>query len=214
MRILYVTASVVCLDQVTKLLVKGFRIPFLSLYHEGMQLGESIPVFGDLLRLTYIENPGMAFGIEVGGRLFITVFSILASIAIAWYLYRIRNESFVIRLSLALILAGAIGNLIDRVLYGVIFGEAPLFYGKVVDFVDMDFFDLNFLGIHMTRWAVFNVADAAVTTGVLMMLLFHRKFTHVEEPSAVPIDGHASSLPEHTSKSTENSSSGPSQLIP
>ncbi len=187
MRVLYVTASVVLADQLSKLLVKGFRIPFLHFYHEGMQLGESIPVLGDLLRLTYIENPGMAFGIEVGGRLFITIFSILASIAIAWYLYRIRNESFVIRLSLALILAGAIGNLIDRVFYGVIFGEAPLFYGKVVDFVDMDFFDLNFLGIHMTRWAVFNIADASVTIGVLMMLLFHRRFTHVDESAHEPV---------------------------
>ncbi len=209
MRVLYLTASVVFADQLTKLLVKGFRIPFLHFYHEGMQLGESIPVIGDLFRLTYIENPGMAFGIEVGGRLFITVFSILASIAIAWYLYKIRNESFVIRLSLALILAGAVGNLIDRVFYGVIFGEAPLFYGKVVDFVDLDFIDLNFLGIHMTRWAVFNIADASVTIGVVMMLLFHRRFTHVDASAREP----ATPLASGETGPTDDPPAGPSQPV-
>jgi signal peptidase II len=186
-RILYVTAALVLLDQVTKLLVKGFTLPLLGWYHEGMYLGQSIPLIGDFLRLTFIENPGMAFGIEVGGRLFITLFSVLASIGIGYYLYRIRNEALVVRLSLALILAGALGNLIDRVFYGVIFGEAPLFYGKVVDFIDVDFFNINLLGVHMSRWAVFNVADSCVSIGVVLMLLFHKKFTHdVERGSATP----------------------------
>jgi signal peptidase II len=184
LRVLYLTFAVVLFDQVTKLLVKGFSIPLLGYYHEGMFIGQSIPVIGDYLRITYVENPGMAFGIQVAGRLFVTLFSIVASGAIAYYLYRIRNESLVIRLALALILAGAIGNLVDRVFYGVIFGEASLFYGKVVDFIDVDFFDVNFMNFHMTRWAVFNVADAAVSSGVILMLLFHRRFTaaHVGEP--------------------------------
>ncbi|MCU0412270.1 MAG: signal peptidase II [Bacteroidetes bacterium] len=187
MRVLYITAALVVLDQVTKLLVKGFTVPILGWYHEGMYLGQSIPVIGDFLRLTFIENPGMAFGIEIGGRLFITLFSVIASIGIGYYLYRIRNEAFVVRLSLALILAGALGNLIDRIFYGVIFGEAPLFYGKVVDFVDVDFFNINLLGVHMSRWAVFNVADSCVSIGVVLMLLFHKKFTHdVEGSSSVP----------------------------
>jgi signal peptidase II len=195
LRVLYVTAAVVVLDQITKLLVKGFSIPLLGFYHEGMALGQSIPLLGDFLRLTYVENPGMAFGIEVGGRLFITIFSIVASVGIAYYLYRVRMEAFVIRLALALILAGAIGNLIDRVLYGVIFGEASLFFGKVVDFVDVDFLDLDFLNIHMTRWAVFNVADAAVSTGVLLMLVFHRRFTQAESASPVVSEPGADQLP-------------------
>jgi signal peptidase II len=187
LRILYLTAVLVVLDQVTKLLVKGFTIPLTGFYHEGMYLGQSIPLIGDFLRLTYIENPGMAFGIEIGGRLFITVFSIFASIGIGYYLYRIRNESFVARLALALILAGAIGNLIDRVLYGWIFGEAPLFYGKVVDFVDVDFIDIDLFGFRMYRWAVFNVADSCVSIGVVLMLLFHKKFSEAVEPKQATV---------------------------
>jgi signal peptidase II len=181
-RVLYVTIGIVLVDQITKLLVKGFTLPIIEYYHQGMQLGQSIPVIGDFLRLTFIENPGMAFGIEIGGRLFLTLFSLFASIGIFYYIYHVRTEAFIIRLTLALILGGAIGNLIDRVFYGVIFGEAPLFYGKVVDFVDMDFFHINFLGIHMDRFAVFNVADAAVSTGIVLMLLFHNKFAKVDAP--------------------------------
>jgi signal peptidase II len=179
------TGGIVVLDQLTKLLVKGFLIPFFHYYHAGMQLGTSIPVVGDFLRLTFIENPGMAFGIDVGGRLFLTVFSIAASIGIFYYLFKIRSEAFVIRLSLAMILGGAIGNLIDRVFYGVIFGEGTLFYGKVVDFLDVDFFNISFMNFHMSRWPVFNVADASVSIGVLMMLAFHRRFTKIEEPRQV-----------------------------
>ena len=81
-----------------------------------------------------------------------------------------------------MILGGAIGNLIDRVLYGVLFGEGQLFYGKVVDFIDMDFFHIDFLIFHMNRFAIFNVADASVTTGIVTMLLFYKKFSKLEEP--------------------------------
>ncbi|MEX0602781.1 MAG: signal peptidase II, partial [Bacteroidota bacterium] len=73
MRILYVTGAIVVIDQITKLLVKGFSIGWLGVYHPGMPLGSSIPVIGDFLRLTFIENPGMAFGIDIGGKLFLTV---------------------------------------------------------------------------------------------------------------------------------------------
>jgi len=177
MRVLYLTGIVVLLDQAAKLLVKGFDIPFLNLYHSGIALGASYPIVGDFLRLTFIENPGMAFGIDVGGKLFLTVFSIVASIGIFIYLYRIRGEALVIRLALAMILGGAIGNLIDRVFYGVFFGEGPLFYGKVVDFIDVDFFNIDFLGYHLSRFPVFNVADSSVSVGVVMLLLFHRRFT-------------------------------------
>ncbi len=148
-----------------------------------MQLGQSIPVIGDFLRLTFIENSGMAFGIEIGGRLLLTIFSFVASIGIFYYIYHVRNEPLIVRLTLAMILGGAIGNLIDRIFYGVIFGEAPIFYGKVVDFIDMDFFHINFLGIHMNRFAIFNVADACVSTGIVLMLLFHRKFAKADGPA-------------------------------
>ena len=166
MRVLFLTALVVVLDQATKLFVKGFTLPFF--HHEGLQLGMSVPVLGDALRLTYIENPGMAFGIELGSQLYLAIFSLLASLGVLYYLHKVRDELLVIRVSLALILGGAIGNLIDRMFYGIIFDEAPLFYGKVVDFIDVNF-------LHLSRFGIFNVADAAVTTGVVLLLVFHRK---------------------------------------
>jgi signal peptidase II len=184
LRVLYVTACIVFLDQATKLLVKGFTLPIFNFYHQGMQLGQSIPVIGDFFRLTFVENPGMAFGIDIGGRLFLALFSLAASIGIFYYIYRLRAEPLIVRLTLAMILGGAIGNLIDRIFYGVIFGEGPLFYGKVVDFLDMDFFHINFLLLHMNRFAIFNVADASVSIGIVLMLLFHRKFSIIDEPEA------------------------------
>jgi signal peptidase II len=177
MRVLYVTGIIVLIDQAAKLFIKGFNIPFLHLRHLGIQVGTTIPIIGDFLHVTFIENPGMAFGIDVGGKLFLTIFSIVASIGIFIYLFKIRQEALVIRLALALILGGAIGNLIDRVFYGVIFGEGSLFYGKVVDFVDVDFFNIDFLGYHINRFPVFNVADSSVSIGVVMLLLFHKRFT-------------------------------------
>jgi signal peptidase II len=199
LRVLYVTLCIVVLDQVTKLLVKGFTLPIFNYYHQGMQLGQSIPVIGDFLRLTFVENPGMAFGIEIGGRLFLTIFSFAASIGIFYYIYHVRKESFIVRLTLAMILGGAIGNLIDRIFYGIIFGEAPLFYGKVVDFIDMDFFHIDVLSFHMNRFAIFNVADASVSTGIVLMLLFYRKFSQLEEPVRPTADAGQSAADENSS---------------
>lgn len=185
MRVLYLTGLIVILDQIAKLLVKGFSIPFLNFYHPGMQLGASIPILGEFFRLTFIENPGMAFGIDIGGKLFLTLFSLAASIGILWYVWKVREESLAIRVPLGLILGGAIGNLIDRVFYGLIFGEGPLFYGKVVDFLDVDFFNVEFLGYQIHRWPVFNIADASVSVGVILLLVFHRKFKVLEEKEAL-----------------------------
>lgn len=177
---------IVLADQVTKLLVKGLDLPGLGISWTGMGYASSRPVLGDFLRLTYIENPGMAFGIDVGGKLFFSLFSIVASVAIIAYLYAARKEPLGFRFSLALILGGALGNLIDRVFYGVIFHEAPLFYGKVVDFIDFDFFDVNLLGYQISRWPVFNIADAAVTCGVVLLLIFHRTAGAGEPSGSVP----------------------------
>lgn len=181
MRILFVTLFVVLGDQATKLFIKGFSIPGLGMHVRGVPLGSSIPVVGDFARLTYIENPGMAFGIDVGGKLFFSLFSVVASIGILLYLYKMRNERLLFRFSLALILGGAVGNLIDRVFYGVLFNDGGLFYGKVVDFIDVDFFNVNILGYHLSRFPIFNVADSSVTVGVLILLIFHRSFVNVEE---------------------------------
>ena len=182
MKVLFVTAFIVFADQISKFMIKGIDIPFLGISFRGMPLGNSIPVLGDFLRITFIENPGMAFGIEVvDGKIFLTMFSIAASIGILFYLYLMRSEKLLFRLSLALILGGAIGNLIDRVFYGVIYGESSLFHGKVVDFIDADFFNIDFLGFQLSRFWVFNIADASVSIGVVMMLLFHRSFVGQNE---------------------------------
>ncbi|MGA9408033.1 MAG: signal peptidase II [Bacteroidota bacterium] len=196
MKILYVTLAVILGDQATKLLIKGFSIPAMGIHVQGIPLGTTIPILGNFGRLTYIENPGMAFGIDVGGKLFFSLFSIIASLGILFYLYKMRNERLLFRFSLALILGGAIGNLIDRVFYGVLFNDGGLFYGKVVDFIDIDFFNINILGYHLSRWPIFNIADSSVTVGVLILLIFHRSFVSDEEQSEKPSLESAATSPE------------------
>lgn len=177
MKALYLSLAIVVVDQVTKLLVKGFAIPFLGLNYEGMYLGQMIPVWGDFFRLTFVENPGMAFGYDPGDsfKMIISIFSLVASIGLVIYLYAIRDKSLSLRIAIACILGGAVGNLIDRTFYGVFFDYAPLFYGKVVDFFDFDFFNFTLFGRSYDRWPVFNIADAAVTIGVLILILFYKK---------------------------------------
>ena len=187
MRVLYGTACIIVADQMPKFWVKGIEIPLLGISIQGMSLGSSFPVLGDFLRITFIENPGMAFGIEIGGKIFLTLFSIVASIGILFYLYLMRKENLTFRLSLSFILGGAVGNLIDRVFYGVLYGEGALFHGKVVDFIDIDFFNIDLWGFHLSRFWVFNIADASVTIGVLIMLLFHRSFL-LEEKEIPSVD--------------------------
>lgn len=193
MRILIVSFVVILLDQVSKILVKGFTIPAFNFHYDGMYLGQRIPVIGDFFRLTFIENPGMAFGFDPGSevKLWISLFSLLASFGLLIYFYLIRNQKLSLRLAIAFILGGAVGNLIDRLLYGVVYGYAPLFYGKVVDFFDFDFLDVTILGRHYERWPIFNVADAAVSIGVLILILFYKKSK--EEPDEKQLD---SGIPE------------------
>ncbi len=177
MRILFVSFFIVIADQITKLLVKGFSIPFLHFKYSGMYEGEKIPVIGNFFRITFIENPGMAFGFDPGinFKLLISVFSLVASVGLIIYLYVVRNQRFTLRLALAFILGGAVGNLIDRMFYGIFYGYAPVFYGRVVDFLDVDFFDFSIFGRSYDRWPIFNIADAAVTIGVLILIIFYKK---------------------------------------
>jgi signal peptidase II len=187
--------------------VKGFTLPIFNYYHEGMQVGQSIPVIGDFLRLTFIENPGMAFGIDFGNPLFRSIFTLIVSIGIFYYIYLVRKEPFIVRLTLAVILGGAIGNLIDRIFYGAIFGEGPVFYGKVVDFIDMDFFHIDFLWIHMDRFAVFNIADFSVSTGIVLMMLFYRKFTKSEGSDSSQVSSNQNTDLEVEAKEDSNQNS-------
>ncbi|PIW70721.1 MAG: signal peptidase II [Ignavibacteriales bacterium CG12_big_fil_rev_8_21_14_0_65_30_8] len=194
MRILFVSFFVILIDQVSKLLVKGFSFPIINFHHNGMYEGERIRILGDFFRITFIENPGMAFGIDPGSnfKFWISIFSILASIGIIIYMYLMKKEKFTLRFSLALILGGAIGNLIDRLFYGIFYGYGPLFYGRVVDFLDVDFFHFTLFGKTFDRWPIFNVADAAVSIGVIILLIFHtktseKKQTDLSEENTAPI---------------------------
>jgi len=197
-RVLFATLIVVLTDQITKFLIKGGTIPLLNLKVEGMHYGQSINVFGDFFKITFVENPGLAFGIDVNetSKLILSVFTLLASIGILYYLYKSREQKFIVRVALALILGGAIGNLIDRTFYGLFYGYAPIFYGKVVDFLNADFFDFTIFGRTYDRWPIFNIADASVSIGVVLLLIFHRepsvaksdeKIESTEIPETIPV---------------------------
>jgi len=158
MRALVYAALIVVFDQVAKYLVR-----------HNLDLHATVSVVGDFFRLTYVENSGIVFGIKVGGALpLFTVLSIVATILILYYLYRERANHLGIRISLALVLGGAIGNLIDR-----------LVFGRVVDFLDF--------GLGKYRFFVFNIADSAVTVGVVLFLLL-TTFIHPQRQEAAGED--------------------------
>ncbi|MCH7964721.1 MAG: signal peptidase II [Bacteroidetes bacterium] len=177
MRVLYFSFGVIFVDQFSKFYIKGINIPFLNISFEGMYYGESISVIGNFFKITFIENPGMAFGFNPGSdfKLWVSVFSLIASIGLFVYLYIVRNKSLSLRIALAMILGGAVGNLIDRTFYGIIYKYSPAFYGKVVDFFDFDFFNFAIFGRSYDRWPIFNIADASVTVGVIILILFYRQ---------------------------------------
>ena len=199
MKVFYLALIVVIVDQITKLKVKGIKIPFLNLNVEGMTLGSSKEVFGNFFKLTFIENPGMAFGIELGGKLTLSIFTLFATFLIIYFIYKNRNEGLYLRLSLAFILGGALGNLIDRLFYGAIYGYAPLFYGKVVDFFHFNIPDFNLFGKAFYSWPIFNIADISVTAGFLMILFGYNKI--FKKQSAV---GETDSTLENSVSQVEN----------
>ncbi len=178
MKVLYATLAVIVADQVTKFLVRGIRIPLFGIDIAGMPLYSSREIFGNLLRITYVKNPGTAFGIGPTFTQLFAVFSLVASIAILVYLYKVRGQGTGVRLSFALILGGAVGNMIDRVFCGPIFDGTALFRGRVVDFIDVNIFHLPF---------VFNIADAAITIGVILLVFYQRRV--MEEPADLRIAG-------------------------
>ena len=119
---------------------------------QTLQYSAPIQVIGEYVRFTYTRNSGVAFGIGAGMRFPYYVFSIVAAAAILYLFSRARAQSLTRQISLALILGGAIGNLIDRVTSG-----------EVVDFIEV--------GVRQWHWPVFNVADSVVTIGVLLFVL-------------------------------------------
>ena len=142
MKVLFVSALLVLADQISKTIV----VKTMSLY-------ESIPVIQNFFHFTYITNDGMAFGINFPfGYYIFTIVSVLLTLFLFWYLWSVRTHSIVIRLGISFIIAGAIGNLIDRI-----------FLGAVIDF--LDFMIGNF------HWYVFNLADSYVTVGMVLVLV-------------------------------------------
>lgn len=139
-------------------------------------LGESRPITS-WFWLSFVENDGMAFGIEWFSKLLLTLFRIAAVGVLGWYLYRLihinkARTSFITMISLAT--AGASGNIIDCVFYGKLFGYAGWFYGKVVD---MLYFPLitNSAGECIFFRPVFNLADSYITATVFILIIFFRK---------------------------------------
>ncbi len=127
----------------------------------------------------------MAFGLQVGGKLFLSLFTILATILLFFFLYKNRHEGLMLRLSLAFILGGAIGNLIDRVFYGKIYGYAPYFYGRVIDFLHFDFPNFTIFGKAIYSWPIFNVADIAVSVGFVLILIGYKRIFHKDKTDEV-----------------------------
>jgi signal peptidase II len=151
--------AIVVLDQVTKVYVM-----------ETMRLHESIPVIANLFSITYIRNPGAAFGFLSSSSssfrfVFFGLTSVFAVGLLGMILVRMPKDDWMGRLSVAGILGGAIGNLLDR-----------LRYGEVIDFLD---FYIN--GYH---WPAFNVADSAITVGVVFLILH---FALEKEPEPSPV---------------------------
>jgi signal peptidase II len=157
-----IPAIIVFIDQLTKLLIK-----------HNLVYGQQVPILKHYFMLTYIENPGIAFGISVGSmKIMLSLLTMIIAAYLIFFLYKHRNEKIAHNLPFVLILAGAIGNLIDRVFYGVLFGYDSFLKGKVIDFIMVDIPDIKLFGTYYDYFPIFNIADSAVTIGVILMLIF------------------------------------------
>ncbi|MCS7083135.1 MAG: signal peptidase II [Bacteroidota bacterium] len=165
MRVLWLSLGIVLADQLIKWLVRS-----------QMYLGQSIEVLGPIFRLTYTENPGIAFGLRIGDGLWVTFMAIAATLGIGLYLYRVRHARLGYRLALASILGGAVGNLVDRIFYAKWFGYGDYFQGRVVDYLHIDLWRGEVLGHYVALWPIFNLADVAIVTGVVTIFVFQKRF--------------------------------------
>ena len=189
---LSIILAVLFLDQLVKVWIKL-----------NMVLGEEYVIF-DWFIIHFTENVGMAFGMELGGeygKLFLSVFRILAVGAIGYYLFSVikRGASNIVIVSLSLVFAGALGNIVDSTFYGILFsdsygdtatfippegGYAKLLHGRVVDMLYFPLFEGDFPewfpivgGNHFSFFsAIFNIADSAITIGMALIILFQKHF--------------------------------------
>lgn len=192
-----ISLFIILLDQAVKMLVH---------YNMDMGVQGQIKVFGDVFKLHYLTNPGMAFGMKLGtvyGKLILTVFRLFAMVGIAYYLYMLikKNVHPGLLFCVALILGGAVGNVIDSTFYGVFLDnappEAPLswFYGQVIDMFYVDIWEGRLPdwipgigGDYMSLWPVFNIADSSIFVGVFTILIFQKKFFKPEEESNTSVE--------------------------
>ena len=144
----YLTAAaVMAADQLTKKLALGW-----------LDLHRPVEVLGDLLRFTLVWNRGAAFSLPWGGPLFLTVITAAAAVFMLVLIWRLAGRSRLFTAGMGLILGGALGNLLDRFMYG-----------SVVDFIDV--------GIGGSRWPTFNLADIAITVGGVILVILYRRET-------------------------------------
>ena len=177
----------IIIDQVIKIVVKT-----------NMQLGESIPVFGDWFKILFVENEGMAFGMEIFNKIFLTSFRLVAVAFLGYFLNKLLKSNkypFGFILCVAMVLAGAVGNILDCLFYGEVFtssyrhvaefvswgeGYGTFMQGKVVDMFYFPLFtwpeQLPLIGGSIFFAPVFNFADACISCSVVALLIFYRKY--------------------------------------
>lgn len=189
----------IALDQGVKLAVHHYMAPGFA---------GQIKLVGDWLKLHYVLNPGMAFGMQLGyeyGKLLLSVFRLFAMVGIGYYLVYLayRGAPDGLLWAMAMILAGAVGNVIDSTFYGVLLGNAPYgsptpwFHGQVIDMIFVDVWE-GFIPDWVPVWGgqyystpIFNVADACIFIGVCLILFFQRRFfgEHPADHGLLPATG-------------------------
>lgn len=191
---LLIIGFILIIDQILKICIKTH-----------MTLGQEIRIF-DWFIIHFVENDGMAFGMELPGnygKIILSVFRVIAVFIIGWYLYRLTQKKETTNgliICMSLIFAGAIGNIIDSAFYGLIFTESYMqaasfvapgqgygsfLHGRVVDMFYFpliignypDWFPFGLSGKNFIFFRpVFNIADSAITTGIISLLVFQKKF--------------------------------------
>lgn len=178
-RLLLLGIILVVIDQLSKILVKT-----------NMGIGQHIPVIGNWFQILFIENEGMAFGMKFGGtvgKFLLSLFRIGLFGALCWWISSLVRKPSVptgVLVGLTLITAGALGNIIDSLFYGIIFNYAPFMFGRVVDMLYFPIIHTNWPswmpfvgGKEFLFFApVFNFADSCVTVGALYLVFFQYKF--------------------------------------